>query len=206
MGIMTRDFCIRLTFAVHRVVNALGNEALSKLLKESANAVLADFVFLTDNGIIPLSQKKVIADRMLQQVEKMEYLFWGAKGIGTVPAENFSVLERGYEQIKAFCKSIPESSLETRPVERLEEKKPSYQDVPKKHGETSKEISSRQNRILELLRTKEKAQVWELQKVFPEVTKRTLRRDLDDLLEKKLVERHGEWNAVFYRMNRQAQP
>lgn len=226
---MTRDFCIRLTFAAHRVANALGNDALAKLLKECANAVLADFVLLTDNGIVSPSQKRGIAERVLLQVEKMEYLFWGAKGIGTVSADNFVVLERDYQMLREFCASVPTvaepaqaSYLEQRkeekagspaPQRKRENQNPRFSSDGS-HGfnenvstalstSTSTALSTRQNKILEILRTKEKAQVWELQKVLPEVTKRTLRRDLDDLLEKKRIERHGEWNAVFYRIRRE---
>ena len=53
--------------------------------------------------------------------------------------------------------------------------------------------------MLEILRYKEKVQVWELKKLLPDVTKRTLRRDVDDLLKRNLVVREGEWNDIFYR-------
>jgi DeoR/GlpR family transcriptional regulator of sugar metabolism len=56
----------------------------------------------------------------------------------------------------------------------------------------------RAKKILGLLDAKGKAQVWELQKVLPQVTKRTLRRDLDTLVQKGLLERKGQWNTVFY--------
>jgi len=62
------------------------------------------------------------------------------------------------------------------------------------------DLTERQQRIIDFLRTKHQAQVWELQKVLPQVTKRTLRRDLDELLQKNLVERKGEWNAVAYEL------
>ncbi|MBI2574180.1 MAG: DeoR family transcriptional regulator, partial [Candidatus Wildermuthbacteria bacterium] len=163
----------------------------------------ADFVFLTDNGIVSPSQKKAISERALSQIEKMEYLFWGAKGLGTVSAENFAVLERDYKTLREFCGNIPTvEAVRASFSEQRKEEKASFQASPKKQEERSAQLSSRQNKILEILRTKEKAQVWELQKVLPEVTKRTLRRDLDDLLEKKYIERHGEWNAVFYRIKR----
>lgn len=75
-------------------------------------------------------------------------------------------------------------------------------DMPAK-GETGQpmaQLTQRQRKIIEFLRAKENAQVWELQKVLPEVTKRTLRRDLDELLQKNLVERKGAWNAVSYEL------
>ena len=61
-------------------------------------------------------------------------------------------------------------------------------------------LSGRQTRIMEIIRNKPKTQVWELQKVLPEVTKRTLRRDLDNLLYRHLIIRQGEWNEVSYQI------
>ena len=61
-------------------------------------------------------------------------------------------------------------------------------------------MSNRQRKIIEFLKAKDRAQVRELQKILPEVTKRTLRRDLDELLQKNLVARKGEWNMVSYEL------
>lgn len=58
--------------------------------------------------------------------------------------------------------------------------------------------NERQQKILEILKGKERTQVWELKKVFPEVTKRTLRRDLDQLLNHGMIKRAGERNETFY--------
>ena len=59
-------------------------------------------------------------------------------------------------------------------------------------------LNNRCERILEVLKEKEKAQIWEFKKVFPEVTKRTLRRDFEFLLKQRLVIRAGENNNVYY--------
>jgi len=59
-------------------------------------------------------------------------------------------------------------------------------------------LTQRQEKIMGILQNKEKAQIWEMQKIMPEVTKRTLRRDFDDLLKKGYIQRIGEWNTVSY--------
>ena len=64
----------------------------------------------------------------------------------------------------------------------------------------TKGLNGRQEKMLEILRYKEKVQVWELKKLLPDVTKRTLRRDVDDLLKRNLVVREGEWNDIYYRI------
>jgi len=64
----------------------------------------------------------------------------------------------------------------------------------------SYKISARQEKILQILSNREKTQVADIIKEIPNVTKRTLRRDLDDLLKKNTIVRVGEWNQVFYKI------
>ncbi|MDP2864335.1 MAG: DeoR family transcriptional regulator [bacterium] len=61
-------------------------------------------------------------------------------------------------------------------------------------------VNERQQKILEILKEREKAQVWEIKKFFPEVSKRTLRRDFEFLLQEGAVERIGERNDTFYKL------
>jgi len=56
----------------------------------------------------------------------------------------------------------------------------------------------RQDKVLEVLKEKGRAQVWEFKKVLPNVSKRTLRRDLEHLLSQGSVERIGDKSQTFY--------
>ena len=58
----------------------------------------------------------------------------------------------------------------------------------------------RQNRIREFLEQKGGAQVWEIQKIFPNVSKRTIRRDFHSMLKQGLIERTGERNTTAYKL------
>ena len=60
--------------------------------------------------------------------------------------------------------------------------------------------SPRQEKILEFLKENGQAQVWQIKQVLPEVTKRTLRRDFEHMLEQGLIERMGEKNDTFYQI------
>jgi len=62
----------------------------------------------------------------------------------------------------------------------------------------------RQEKILEILKEKGKAQVGEFKVIFPEVTKRTLRRDFEFLLQQGAIERIGERNDTYYTLVRQS--
>jgi hypothetical protein len=76
----------------------------------------------------------------------------------------------------------------------------SSKEKEKKPDVSENFISERQNKILKFLKENKKAQVMDLKKVLSDVTKRTIRRDLDDLLKKGSVIRVGEWNQVFYQI------
>jgi hypothetical protein len=60
--------------------------------------------------------------------------------------------------------------------------------------------SDRHQKILEFLRENGRVQVWQIKKIFPEVSKRTLRRDFEFLLKQGKIERIGERNETFYRL------
>jgi len=66
----------------------------------------------------------------------------------------------------------------------------------------SEVLEPRKKKILEILKEKEKIQVWEVKKILPDVSKRTLRRDFDKLLKQGLIERMGERNETFYKIKK----
>lgn len=74
--------------------------------------------------------------------------------------------------------------------------------LPVKQGESVlvKDLDSRKEKILEILKEKERIQVWEVNEILSNVSKRTLRRDFEQLLKQGLVERIGERNNTFYQL------
>ena len=63
-------------------------------------------------------------------------------------------------------------------------------------------LGVRQKKIVEFLENTQQAQVMDLQKVLPSVTKRTIRRDLEELIGLGKITRLGEFNQVFYSLKR----
>jgi len=63
-----------------------------------------------------------------------------------------------------------------------------------------KGLDNRKEKILEILKEKERIQVWEVNEILSDVSKRTLRRDFEQLLKQGLVERVGERNNTFYKL------
>lgn len=73
--------------------------------------------------------------------------------------------------------------------------------VPYLIKETENGYTTRQVKILKIMALRPKTQVADIIKELPDVTKRTIRRDLDDLLKRGRVLRMGEFNQIFYVLN-----
>lgn len=90
-----------------------------------------------------------------------------------------------------------EGSFKPTEVKELVVKKPV---VKKKEPKKTVDLDERKKKILSILKKKEKVQVWEVKEILSDVSKRTLRRDFDNLLKLGLVERIGESNNTFYKI------
>jgi len=197
---MNRDFFIKLVFATHKVADALPDEEeVKQEIKNSANTLLVDLILFSEKEAVSSERKRVLVPRLRKEIEAVFAGFYRAEKEGWVNPRNFSILEKEYERVREmleFFGDIQEEEPSEVKKEELVAKKVKT-DKPKTEQSS---LSERQKKILEFLRAKENAQVWELQRILPEVTKRTLRRDLDELLQLNLVQRKGEWNSVAYQL------
>jgi len=92
--------------------------------------------------------------------------------------EKYSKLKENLEKLE--IKNSPVKNVDVRPVQNS--------------------MNERQEKILAVLKEKEKAQVWQIKQIFPEVSKRTLRRDFENLFKRGIIERIGERNETFYQL------
>ena len=174
---MDRDHLIKLTLAVYKVTDIFPKEEpLRFLIREKANQILADSI--SKEKIEKIRKDIEIINSYLEIAEKQDW----------VDELNFLVLKREYAKIKGGLKSKKESA---NPI--ISQKNP-------KPASSQSDLSERCRKIMEILRQKEGAQVWEFKKIFPEVTKRTLRRDFEFLLKQGLINRAGENNNIYYKM------
>ena len=111
----------------------------------------------------------------------------------------FDVLEveEKYDKIKDNLLKSLFSKLE----EKKKKKTIVKQSVKVVKKEEKKDLDSRKKKIMDFLREKKQAQVWEVKELLPDVSKRTLRRDFEYLLKVGLVQRIGERNETFYRLS-----
>ncbi len=201
-------------------------EPLRYKMRELADEILANFVSLetlknSNPGNLAANWETRYKDSVFLMGKDLEILkcYLGiAKWQNWVSFFDILEIEKEYdkiqnkieEEIKGFELITDEDKREISQAERAvlkplipSENIPSEPPLPAEVSERNLDgQATRQGKILNILKEKEKVQVWQMKEVFPEVTKRTLRRDFERLLKQGLVERIGEKNNTFYKLLR----
>ena len=216
---MDKQYLAQLARAVYRVTELFPrNEPLRYKTREMADEILHDFVLFQNLEAQKRNQAK---NQIFSKIEILsEYYFDLAKEQNWVNPRNFLILKREYDKIKTEMVGAPSSAqLEPSEVELPKiEPKPEPEPAPEraptptpalpvkalaKAGAPAPEpgkLSERHKEIIKIIKQKQEAQVGEIRESFPELSKRTLRRDLEYLLKQGYVERFGQWNQVSYRV------
>jgi predicted metal-dependent hydrolase len=178
---MDKDFLIKLTNNLYRLTLLFPKkEPLRYKMRELADEILASLT-VEQGETERRTGDEVKLQRPDEKLEILSSFFEVAKSQNWVSSSDILEIQKEYDSLKGELKQ----SLDVQPreIERVKEI-----------------IPGRQQKILEILKEKGRAQVWEIQKVFPEVTKRTLRRDFENLLNQDLIQRIGERNETFYQL------
>jgi len=180
---MDSDYFIQLTANLYRLTLLFPKkEPLRYKIRELADDILANLTLILKGSFY--KSKNLILETE-KDLEVLNSFFEIAKNQNWVRPSDVLSLQQEYSKLKEELKSSSESSeAEPRKIE----------------GKGSLERNPRQQKILEILKEKGKAQVWELKQIFPEVSKRTLRRDFEQMFNQGLIERIGERNETFYRI------
>jgi len=197
---------LKLTEAVYKSIEFLPeDEPLSNKIKEKTLSILGNLILssLSTYGN-PISffstkektglQKEQILIQILTDIEILKNYLRIGRSQSWIEPFNFLILAKEYDRIKKETKQ----QLENLEKESKTQPPKKTTTSPAVKKETLVSFSARQEKILNILKNQGKAQVSDFKKVFPEVSKRTLRRDLDDLRKKGKVVRTGEWNQVSY--------
>ena len=173
-------------------------EPLRNKIRDIAGDVLADFISLSQEK---QNQNRVVfADNSSKKLKILDMFFDVAKSQNWVRVSDMLNLQKEYSKMR---EELIKLSLKIT-TEKAQERKEKQTKLSVQISELKEEeavISERQEKILKLLRKKGRAQVWEVKEVFTDTSKRTLRRDFNDLLKRGLVDRIGEKNNTFYQIN-----
>lgn len=219
---------VKITNATYKLLDffpegdPLKNRAKEKVLEILENLTLV----FSAKGWASLKKERASV-QLLDDIEVLESYLKLAKHQGWINNVNFLIFAKEYEKIKSQIivpKGIIRQNLkvvlETRALGDKKQLNPGNdvktvdnfespeniqnQASPKtliNQDQPSHKASARQGRILQILSEKGRAQVSDIIKEIPGITKRTIRRDLYDLLKKGEIVRIGEFNQIFYRIS-----
>ena len=225
---MNPDNLINLTKALYRVTDSLpDNEPLKYSLRAKSIKILSEFIgiFLENSAYQDSLKREKEISSLIKDIRIVRIYFEVAERQSWVRPENFLVLGKEYLKMENKIKEslgkdnrktiIKEEKKEKENIQLsdlLAEKESSLTGKNKKNeekievrAESGEEINKakneRQKKILEILRKKESIQVKDLKKLFPSISKRTIRRDFVYLLQEGIVYREGKKNETVYKIN-----
>lgn len=193
---------MRLTNAVYKLLEFFPeSDPLKHRAKDKALAIMERLVLINEvSGWTSFQNEKAKAE-LAEDIEIILGYFWIAKSQGWLNSANYLIISNEYEKIKSDLKPITIELTQRLPLENLPKRKPAEPVLEERQSPPPYKITARQRKILDFLEKNEKAQVMDLQAVLPDITKRTIRRDLDELLEAGKIIREGDFNQVVYKLN-----
>ena len=200
-----------MTDTIYNITEFISDESLKNKIRERALEIFSNLnLIFSENPKATLQEKSKLSVQIEKDIEVLENCLKLASLREYLYPFNFLIIKNEYDKIKEKIKlnndndnnndNDPEGVALRRPYGASNQiiKEKLISEPEKKTNNLS--ISERQKKILEVLEKKEKAQVCNFIEFFPNLSKRTLRRDLDNLLKKELIVRNGKWNQSFYQL------
>ena len=187
---MDKDFLIQLTNNLYRLTLFFPKkEPLRYKMREVAADILAKCLNskFKQEGECNIEQNPVLKD-----LEVLDSFFEVARAQNWVSPGDILKVQQEYSKLK---EESTQEKTEDRPLPVFFQKEKEI-TIPEKKDV----MATRQEKILEFLKENGKTQVWQTKQIFPEVSKRTLRRDFESLLKQGKIERIGERNNTFYQL------
>lgn len=193
---------IKISSAAYKILEFFPeSDPIKNKAKEKILAILENLpLVLGTDGWASLNKDKVCSQLLIDLDIFLSYLKI-AKSQKWIDEMNYLILQKEYKSIEVEVKEKCKN-LFIKEQKKFDVASPSY--VNETHNEDEKvkikenKLTERQEKIIEILNKNEKAQVSDIIRILPNITKRTIRRDLDGLLEMGKVMRVGEWNKIFY--------
>ena len=211
---MNKDNLIRITTKLYRITLLFPKkEPLRYKLREIADDVLSGLIDWEKINNINSSDRKKrenIIFNLEKNLDTIDAYFEVAKWQNW--ASYFDILEIQEEYVKisrSLNQELAEEEEENKslavipPMPVLEKKEIEDDSKPielKAPIRGKDGLDERKQKILEILKEKEKIQVWQVNEIFPDISKRTIRRDFVELLNRGLIERKGERNNTYYQL------
>lgn len=200
---MEKEYFIQLTKNLYRLTLLFPKkEPLRNQMRAVADNILANLISIMAGNF---HKSANLVQEVERDLEVLDSFFEVAKAQNWVRADEILEIQKEYSNIKEEIEAVKVEESEISDLKGPKEiKKNVALELKKEAGgfETENDLlNERRQKILEILKERGKVQVGELVSIFPQVTKRTLRRDFHSLLKKGLVKRMGEKNYTFYQLS-----
>jgi Fic family protein len=181
---MDRNFLIKLTNNLYQLTLLFPKkEPLRYKMRELADEILNDFY-------------KDQNPEIFKNLETLDSFFEVVKNQSWVSQDDILFLQKEYNKLKEDLENSQQPNQVLEKVKIFDKLKA----AELKTENVSQFSNSRHGKILGILKEKGRAQVWEIKQIFPEVSKRTLRRDFEQMVNQGIIERMGERNNTFYQI------
>ncbi len=158
-------------------------------MREVGSNILAHLVMLLESNE---KESLELAHEIRKGIEPLDSFFELAKAQNWVSSSDITDIQSKYlvikEEIEKFENHVKENTV-------AKEKK-----VVAPTEELPMELNSRQKKIIGLLQERDRVQVSDVKSALPDITKRTIRRDFEYLLQSGFVRRTGKTNLTFYEL------
>lgn len=206
---MDEDFLIQATNDIYRLTLFFPKkEPLKYKMREIASDILADGNKYIINPIRNENSNGV-KDLLINDLKTLNGFFEVVKKQQWVSHSDILVVQKKYVSLLEELENYSEHSQQgptslTRASRASEARRKNEISLNRskvaEDGPRQIQITDRQKKILSYLENKDKTQIQDVKQVFPEVTKRTLRRDFEQMLNQGLIKRIGERNETCYQI------
>ncbi len=195
---MNKESCIQLTNNLYHLTLLFPKkEPLRYKMRGVADTILANFISFSQE--MPFNKNNTVRN-LENNLEILDSFFEVVKAQNWVKPIEILNLQKEYSKLREKLKEKRVIKTETKFIQPAQPAVTQAEPAQFFNGERIFKISPRQQKILAVLKEKGRAQVWEIKKIFPEISKRTLRRDFENLFKQGIIERMGEKNNTFYRL------
>lgn len=178
---MDRNYYLQLTQNLYRLTLLFPKkEPLRYKMRELADDILA-------------KSAENCSPRVLEELEILDSYFEVAKAQNWVSSSEILAIQKEYANLREELKKVE-------PERKQKDTKENSFVEAQLQPFSSQTMPERQEKILAFLRENGRVQVWQVKQILPEVSKRTLRRDFENMLNQGIVERMGERNDTFYQL------
>ena len=207
---MDKTNLIQLTIRLYKkTVLFPKKEPLRYKLRETADEILENIIAWDNiNKPNPSNTLDINKEQVIFHIEKnldiINSYFEVIKWQNWVSYFDILEFQQEYANILQQAKLEFKNSAESAKTPEISKKTEKIEAKPKitEAVEQKRDLDQRKQKILEILKQKEKIQVWEANDIFPNISKRTIRRDFVELLNRGLIERIGERNNTFYKFKK----